>query len=402
MQETNNPNLGPHGVPVIAGPTFLSLLDYLKVIIKHRKMIAIIVFVVTAATAGYSLTLPNIYTAKAKILPPQQQAGLLSSAMMQGALAAMGGGDILGESKTAKLYMEMFKIESLRDPIINRFKLQEVYEKKYREDVYKAMNKTVTVIAGKEGIITISVDDKDPRRAADIANAMVDELKKLTTSLSMTGAVNSKGFLEVRIAEAKADLASAETNLKAFQSKYKTLDTSQQASLSASASAQLAAQLTGQEIQLGILRRTYADSSQEVKALNRSIAVLKDKIGRIQSGAGTDALPGFEQMPERGQEYLHLMRKFKSSEAVYEMLAKQYEVAKLNAENDVSSIQVIQKALVPERKSKPSRLKLVTIALYLSLLGSCALAFLVEALGNMPVADKARWKQLFKSPSSVV
>lgn len=379
--------------------TSTGLFDYLEVIIRRRKLIACIILAATLIAVIYSLTLPNIYTAQAKLLPPQGGgSGLLSSAMMQGALAAaVGGGDFggLADSKSAKLYTEMLKIESLRDPIIERFKLQEVYKKKFREDVYKALQKTVTVQAGKEGIITVSVDDKDPKRAAEIANALIDELKKLTTQMSVTGANNSKSFLEERILKAREELTQAENNLKLFQGKYKTLDAAQQASVSVNAIAQLTAQLTSQEIQLGILRRTYADTSQEIKSLQQSISVLKAKVANLQSSGG-GSLPGFEKIPERGQEYLHLMRTFKTAEAVYDMLIRQYEVSKLNAENDVSTIQVIQKALVPERKSKPVRSKLVVSSALFSFMGSLLLAIILEKFTNMPNDDKNKWKTLLK------
>ena len=361
-------------------------------------MIACITVTATLATVIYALTLPNIYTAKTKILPPQQNSGLLSGAMMQGALAAaVGGGDMggLGDSKSAKLYTEMLKTEGLRDPIINRFKLQEVYKKKIREDVYNHLQKIVSIQAGKEGIITISVDDKDPMRAAEMANAFVDELKKLTMQMSMTGANNSKTYLEERLSKAKEELTLAENNLKAFQSKYKTIDVTQQASVAVSAIAQLTGQLTSQEVQLAVLRRTFPDSSQEVKTLLQSITVLKGKIAVLQSKGGSVSLPGFEQLPERGQEHLHLMRKFKTAESVYDMLVRQFEVSRLNAENDVSTIQVIQKALVPERKSKPAKSKLVMTSAFASLFFSLLLTFVMENMTKMTGENLKRWKSLW-------
>jgi uncharacterized protein involved in exopolysaccharide biosynthesis len=373
------------------------LLDYIEIIVRRWKMITVITVTVTLATVMYALTLPNIYTAKTKILPPQQSGGLLSAAMMQGALAAaVGGGDLggLGDSKSAKLYTEMLKIEGLRDPIIERFKLQELYKKKFREDVYKQLQKTVTIQAGKEGIITIAVDDKDPKRAADMANAFVDELKKLTMQMSMTGANNSKAFLEERMAKARADLSKAENDLKTFQSKYKTIDATQQVTVAVSAIAQLTGQLTSQEVQLAVLRRTFADSSQEVKALLQSISVLRGKVAALQSKGGSVALPGFEQLPERGQEYLHLMRAFKTAEAVHDMLVRQFEVSRLNAENDVSTIQVIQKALVPQRKSKPARSKLVMTAAFASFFFSLLLTFIRENVTRMSEENVKRWKSL--------
>lgn len=377
----------------------ISLLDFLQVIVKRWKMITGITIGATIATIVYSLSMPNIYTARAKFLPPQQQSGLLSAALMQGAgaLAALGGGDILGESKTSKLYAEMLKLENLRDPIIDKYKLQEVYKKDFREDVYKAMNQKVSIMAGKEGIITVSVDDQDPKLAANMANELVDELKKLTTRLSMTGAANNKSFLEERITKAREELITAENDLKAFQAKYKTFDTNQQASFSANTTAQLTAQLTSLEIQRSILRRTYSDSSQQIKSVEQSIAVLKEKIARLQSNEGSTALPGFDQIPERGQEYLHLMRKFKTAEAVHDMLIKQYEMAKLNAENDVSSIQVIQKAFIPERKSKPKRSLMVLLSLLSSFFCAILLAFVLEMVTKLSDDQKIKWKSLLKT-----
>jgi uncharacterized protein involved in exopolysaccharide biosynthesis len=302
--------------------------------------------------------------------------------MMQGALAAIGG-DLLGESKTAKLYAEMLRVESLRDPIIERFKLHDVYGKKYREDVYKAMDKKILITSVKEGIITISVDDKDPKRAADMANGLVEELKRLTTGMAMTVAGNNKGFFEERIARSKEELTRAENTLKAFQSRYKTVDAGQQAALSVTAISQLTAQLNSQEIELGILRRTYADSSQKIKAMQQSIMVLKDKIGRLQSDGGSVALPGFEKIPERGQEFLHLMRKFKTAEAVNDMLVNQYEVARLNSENDVSTIQVLQQARVPDKRSKPKRAFLIVMSSFTAFLFSLVYVLVTDRFSRV-------------------
>jgi tyrosine-protein kinase Etk/Wzc len=227
-----------------------------------------------------------------------------------------------------------------------------------------------------------------------MANAMVEELKKLSAGMSMTGASNTKAFLEQRIAKAREDLTQAEENLKRFQSKYKTLDAAQQATISASAVAQLTAQLTSQEIQLGVVRRSYADSSQTVKSLQQTISILREKITRLEGNGGSAVLPGFEQIPERGQEYLHLMRKFKTAEGVHEMLVRQYELAKLNAENDVSTIQVIQKALVPHKKSKPERSSIVALAAVTALCFSVVLAFTIEAFSRLPEHAWQRWVNL--------
>jgi len=370
MQQTHDPSPS-HPSPAAANA---GLQDYVAAIAGRRRLISGITVAAAAAATIGSLLLPDIYTARAKILPPQQQGGLLSAAMMQGALAAIGG-DLLGESKTAKLYAEMLKIESLRDPIIERFKLHDVYGRKYREDVYRAMDKKILVTSIKEGIITVSVDDRDPKRAAEMANGLVSELKKLTTGMSMTAAGNNKAFFEERIAKSREELTRAENDLKSFQSRYKTVDASQQAALSVTAISQLTAQLNAQEIELSVLRRTYADSSQRIKSVQGAIGVLRDKIAALQSSGGSVALPGFEKIPERGQEFLHLMRRFKTAEAVNEMLVKQYEVARLNSENDVSTIQILQQARVPDKRSKPKRGFLIVMSTFTAFL--CSLVYVL-------------------------
>jgi uncharacterized protein involved in exopolysaccharide biosynthesis len=245
------------------------------------------------------------------------------------------------------------------------------------------MDKKILVTSIKEGIITISVDDKDPKRAADMANGLVSELKRLTTGMSMTVAGNNKGFFEERIAKSREELTLAENDLKAFQSRYKTVDASQQAALSVTAISQLTAQLNSQEIELSILRRTYADSSQRIKAVQQSIGVLKDKIATLQSSGGSVALPGFEKLPERGQEFLHLMRKFKTAEAVNEMLVKQYEVARLNSENNVSTIQILQQAKVPDKKSKPKRAFLIVMSTFTAFLFSLVYVLVTDRFSRI-------------------
>jgi tyrosine-protein kinase Etk/Wzc len=374
--------------------SLLNLIDYLEILAKHKRMIIGLTTGLTVIAILYTLTLPNIYTASAKILPPQQQSGLLSAAMMSGALATMGG-DLLGESKNAKLYSEILRIESLRDPIIERFNLKKVYKAKLLEDVYKRMDKTITVVSGKEGIITISADDTDPKRAADLANAHVDQLRKLTSSLSMTGASNSREFLAGRIEETRKELAQAENNLKSFQSKHNILDAQAQAGATMGALNQLSSQLSAQEIQLDILRRTYSESSQQVKNLRQSIASLRDQIVKYKE-SGSGVIPGFENVPELGQEYVDLTRKYKTVEAVYDMLIRQYEAARLNESNDVSSIQIIQRAVVPEYKSKPKRARIVEASAFIALFFSILMAFLKEYISTMSDEDKERWKGLIR------
>jgi len=345
---------------------------YFRVISRQKKTILLLTAIAAVVAVICSILLPNIYTARAKILPSQQQTSIMSSMMMQGPLANLAG-DLVTDKSPAKLYAEILKVESLRDPIIDRFKLNDVYDKKYRQDVHALLNKKVSILTGKEGIITIAVDDKDPRRAADLANAFVEELQKMTVTLNATGAGNNRAFLEERLSRAKVDLEKSADSLKKFQEKNKAISFPEQAAGAIKGIAELEAQLTEKEVQLAILRRTLTDSNQKVKNMRTAIANLKSQIAKYESGKGGGAVPMLGSAPELAKEYIQVMREFKTNEMIAELLTKQYEMARLSEANDVSPIQVIQKATIPEKKSKPARARIVLttafVALFFSIIG---------------------------------
>ncbi|MSM40132.1 MAG: lipopolysaccharide biosynthesis protein [Geobacter sp.] len=361
-------------------PTPPTLLDYLQVIVKHKRMIFFTTFGATFIAALITLMMPNIYTAKAMIIPSDDDKGGMGALMSQlGGLAGLAGGTV-GAKTTGELYVTMLKSETVKDPIIDRFKLMDAYKTKYRTDVYQAMDtKTIVSLGKKDGVITITVDDKDPKRAADLANAYVEELGILTAGLNMSGAGKNRAFLEKRIAEARADLSRAEDALKAFQLKNKAISVTDQAQATIAGIAQLRAQLAAQEVQLATLQRQFTDSSQEVKTAKTTAANLRAQIAGLEGkGGSSSSIPNIGSVPRLGQEYLRLMREFKIQEAVVEMLSKQYEAVKVSETKDMAPFQVLQSAKVPEKRSAPLRRKLVLRALGVSFFGAVLMAFIVE------------------------
>jgi len=363
-------------------------------------MIIGITLAVTVISIVYSISLPNIYTAKTLILPSQDDKGMMSAMMSQlGGLATIAGGAgvSLGGPSTTELYVSMLNSEAVKDPIIDRFKLMDVYKKKYRTDIYKTLNKNVAVSAGKkDGIITILIDDKDPKRAAEIANAYVEELGRLAIRLNVTGAGKNRSFLEERLGQAKADLAKAEDGLKTFQSANKAVQVTAQAEATIKGLAEMKARLAVQEVQLATYRRRFTESSQEVKNLATAVNNLRGQIARIEGGGGNSAIPSVGSMPALEQEYVRVKREFKIQESLVELLTKQYELAKLSEEKDISPFQVLVKAMVPEKKSKPARSKMVMTMFFLSLFGASFLALVLGVVKNIPKAEKDRWISLFR------
>ena len=372
-----------------------SLIDYLQVIARRRRMIFFVTLGAAVISVVYSLILPNIYAAKTLILPAQEDKGLANAMMAQlGGLASLAGAS-LGGANTTDLYVSMLRSEAIKDPIIERFKLKNIYKNKYLSDTYKTLDTNAVISAGKkDGIITITVNDKDPKRAADMANAYAEELGKLTVRLNIAGAGKNRSFLEERLSGAKADLARAEEALKVFQSKNKAVQVTAQAEAAIKGIAEMRAQLAAQEVQLATARRQLTESSQEVKNLVTSVNNLRSQIARLEGSGGSNSIPSVGSVPAIGQEYVRLMREFKIQESLVELLTKQYEMARFSESKDVSPFQVLQNAKVPERKSKPARARMVIMATFSALFFSLIMAFVMDNFSRMPEENRERWKSL--------
>jgi len=367
--------------------------DYIHVIAKRSRLILFSTITAAILAIVASFFLPSIYSSTAKILPPQQESSLLSSIVGQGGGLATLAGDVVGKGNKAEMYVEILKSEALMDQIIDRFKLMQLYKQKYRQFTYKQLENHVTIAAGKKsGIISVTIDDKDPRQAAAIANAYVEELDRLLKSINVTGAGQNRQFLESRLAAAKGDLAKAEEALKTFQAKNKTLSITDQAKASIEGIALIKAELAGQEVALASAKRRFSDSSQEVKNAQTAIASLRSQIARLEGSEGGSAIPSIGSYPEIGKDYVRLTREFKIQEALVELLTKQYEMAKFSEASTVPAVQIVQMARAPDFKTRPSKRKIVMQVTLSALFLSLAWAFVLENLEKMTAADREKWR----------
>lgn len=370
-----------------------TLHDFLHVIAKRSKMILITTFVAALLAIGYSFTMSSVYSATAKILPPQQDIGLLQTMMGQMGNIGNIAGDVLGKGNKADMFVEILKSQAVMDPIIDRFKLMKLYRQKYRQSTYDKLEETSIIEAGKKsGIVSITVDDKNPQRAADIANAYVEELDKVLGTMNVTGAGQNRSFLNQRLDAARVDLAKAGDALKAFQQKYKTIGIEKQVEATIKVMAELRAQLAIEEVHLANLRRKFTDTNQNVKNAKTSVDNLRTQIARLEGDGIGDSIPSVGSVPAIGQEYLRLMREFKTHEAIIESLTKQYQLARISEANTVSNLKIIQLAKAPDFKSKPSKRKNVMLVTLSALFLSIAFAFVLENLAKMTTEDKERWR----------
>lgn len=367
----------------------VNLLDYLEVIAKRWRLIVGTGAVALVLSTGLSLQIKNVYSSTALVLPPQQDSGMLGMMnALSGGMATLAS-DLLGKGSPADMYVGILNSRVVMDTIIDRFKLLEVYRVKYRLDAYKVLDRKVEIEVGKkDGIISVTVEDQDPKRAAAMANAYLEELGKMSVKLNVTGAGENRSYLEQRLAKTKVTLSQAEDALKQFQTKNKALDVPEQAKASIVGVAQLRAQLAAQEVQLAALRSRFTDSTQEVKDLRASNAKLEGQIARLEGNGPGGAIPSLGSVPALGEEYVRLLREFKVQEAVFEMLTKQYEMAKFSESRNVDGLQIIQNAAVPDKKVKPKR-SLIVLAATLGAAAAAALyALMAEAGAKLPPEDR--------------
>lgn len=378
----------------LQGPS-LRFIDVVTILARRRLMILLMTIAAAAVSVIYAVALPNVYSSTAMILPAQQDSGAASSIMAQlGGLAGLAG-DISGRGTTSDLYSDILKSESIQESIVDKLGLMRVYGTKYKQEAFDLLSLNTDIEIGKKsGIVSITVDDLDPKRSSAIANAYVQELEKVLVGLTVSGAGQNKRYLEERLSKAKNDLAQAEDALKDFQSKNTVLDVSEQAKASIQGIATLRAQLAVNETQLATLRQSMTDNNPEVRSVKTTIDSLRSQIAGLEGGKGGGAIPSAGAMPALGQGYVRLMRDFKVQETIVDLLTKQYEMSKLAEAKTYSPVQVIQNGRIPEVRSKPARSKIVIVSTITAFLFAVIIAFVLENFAIMSDEDRTRWKSL--------
>jgi uncharacterized protein involved in exopolysaccharide biosynthesis len=375
----------------------VSLLDLLIVLAKHKRIVLGVPFVAGIAAAIVSLLLPNIYTGTTRILPPQQSASAASALLNQlgGALGGLGGlaGGALGVRNPNDLYVGMLKSRTIADNLISRFDLGKVYDESRLSDVRKRLEKETSIATGKEGIITVEVDDRDPKRAAELANAYVDELTKLTRVLAVTEASQRRLFFERQLVQAKDNLTAAEIAARQGLQKGGLAQVDAQGRSMIEVTARLRAQVSVKEVQIGAMRTFAAEGNPELQRTQQELEALKRELSRIEGSSSFAAVGRRDDTSNRGLDNLGRLRDVKYYEFLYEMLAKQYELAKIDEAKDATVIQVLDRAIEPDRKSKPRRSLITLFFMVLALFASILWAFFREAAARAK-ADPVRASQL--------
>lgn len=358
----------PMAVPeqALGGSAEISLLDWLIVLTRRRRDLVAGTAAAAALAAFVSFLLPNRFTATTVILPPQQNtstaAALLGQLGAANPLASLAGGS-LGLKNPNDLQVAMLKSRTVEDAMIDRFNLVALYREKRRSDGRKAFEKYVDIENGlKDGLIRIAVTDEVPARAAEMANAYVEEYKKLSAMIAVTEASQRRLFFEQQLAQAKENLASAEEALKQTEQKTGLIQLDGQARAVIESVAQLRGQVAAKEVQIRAIRQFAAEENPDLQLAEQELAGLESQVARMGSRSGSssgDFLMPKGSVPEAGRDYVRKLRDVKYCETIFELLAKQFEIAKIDEARQGSIVQVVDKAIAPDKKSSPMRLMIV-------------------------------------------
>ena len=381
----------------------INLFDYLIVLLKRKRLIIGITLGAAIITAIISLIMPPIYRAETKILPPQQGSSMATQFLSQlGSAAGLVGGAV-GIKTPNDLYIGLLKSRLVLDGVIDRFKLMELYKTKSRENARRGLADTLKARDDKKsGIITIGVEDKDPKRAADMANAFVEELKNMNKGLAVTEAGQRRLFFEEQLKDTKEALIKAEDSMEGFQERTGAIKIDEQAKAVIEGIANLRAQIAAKEVGLKVMRTYATPQNPDIQRAEEELRGMREQLGRLETRSGghnPDPLMPTGRIPALGTEYIRKLREFKYQEALYEILLKQYEAARLDEARDAAIIQVIEKAIPPEKRVKPKRKQMVMIATFSGLFFSVFAAFFMEYIEKLKSnpEDKVRLEAIKKN-----
>jgi len=391
-------------------------------LLARRRLLVRTVTVTLVLSLVVAFLIPKRYTATARIMPPDSNAG--TSAMMLSALAGHGSsnlgalgslaGGLLGGHTTTALFLDLLRSGTVTGEIIDRFDLQHVYGKRYRVDTAKALARHTTIDDDKKsGVITVSFEDTDPTRARDIVQAYLDGLNHIVAHTDTSAARQERLFIEHRLEGVNADLERAQQRLADFSSRNSTVDIKEQTRAMVDAGARVEGELLVEQAGLESLRQVYGDDNVRVRSTEARIASLRQDLDKMVGSSantpiangdssysavdttpadtsGASLYPPLRQLPRLAVPFADLYREVRVQEASYELLTQQYEISRMEEAKEIPVVSVIDPPGVPEKKSFPPRLW-VSLALTAAvMLLEVAVLILRDEWERLPVDDHRR------------
>jgi uncharacterized protein involved in exopolysaccharide biosynthesis len=382
----------------------INLADYLLVLLKRKKMIFLSVLGAVVLSAIVSLVWPKMYTATASIFPPRDSGpGSFGSLGPAGGLAA----SFIGGKTTADIYVGILESRTAADILIKRFNLSKLYEQNHKDNIYKILaDRTQIEASSKSEIISVSVRDPDPQRAADMANTYVEALDHINRTANITAGHRKRVFLENRLKEVRKDLSMAEMALKEFQEKYNLVAIEAQARATIERAAKIKGEIIAAETELEVLKEFFTESQAEAVLLKSRISELKNQLAKMEQGnPGKEVLkdnPGGEdpnlfiplnELPALEMQHIRLMREAQVQEKVFGLVTSQYEMAKIEEAKDIDTIQVLDPAVPPERISRPKRKPIIMLSAVVAFCVAVFVTFFLGFIDRLKTEDHDRYQK---------
>lgn len=337
--------LGFQPVPEPTG-TFLDLIEHIT---RHARLLVLLPLLASAMMLGYSFTITPSFTATTRILPPQQQGNFAATLNSLGALGSFAG-SAAGIKNPIDQYISFIYSETIQDRIIARFNLAQRYQRSIREDLRKMLSGAVIAQSGKDGLILIAATDTDPKLAADLANAHVQELTALVNSLAVTEAQQRRKFFQSQLEAASKDLASAELALRATGIDTAAIRTNPSVAMQAISAAQ--ERIAAQQVRLATMEVVFTPQSTEYQRAQRELAAMRAKLQQLTT-SNDDKSNG---------DFTGKYRDYKYREAMAELYTRQFEAARVDEAREGGVVQVVDVAQTPTRKSQPKKALMAVIA----------------------------------------
>ena len=347
----------------------LTFLDILLIVTQRKKLVGMVTAICTGVALILAFALPQSYTATVIILPPQGNSSM--SSMLASQLEGMGGavsgmaGTMLGMKNVNDMYVAMLKSRTVEDAVIQRYGLQSEYRKTYVGEARKALESHTKIDGStKDGLIRLNFSDRNPNRAAEVANGYVEQFRNLSQHLAITEASQRRVIFENQLEKTKVDLENADEALKKTELSTGMVQVDGQARAMIDSAARLRAQIVAKEVQIEAMRSYAGDENPALTQAQTELDGLREQFNKLvgsKGGSADDVFLPKGEVPEAGLEYVRRLRDVKYYEAIFEVLAKQLELAKLDEAREGAFIQVVDPAIPPEQKSFPKR-GLVTLA----------------------------------------
>lgn len=389
-----SPSNGGPTEPILRGaePEETDLFGVLLVLAKHSHMVASVTLLCMVVSAIVVLLLPNQYTAETKLLQPQMQDSMASILSLQGgvSLGGLGAGAAKSLSATAlglgdpnATYVGELQSRTVEDRLIGRFHLKSVYHTSGLPETRKALEQATKIESSKDGGIVIQVTDKDRNRAANLANAYVQELQQLINDLASRQAAERGQYYEHEIRKVEDQLISSEAALQGAQQKTGMLDAASQTRSLMTAALSLKEEIAAKEVEIRGMSLYATPQNQDVKRAQEELSALQSQLAKLKYGNhddNSDILEPFQKIPKDTLEYLRSYRDVMYYQRIHDLLSIQYAAAKADEGRSAVVIQVLDPAEPPEKKSKPHRTLIVILIAILAFASSVFAAFVSERL----------------------